>query len=82
MDYKVTGVIRNGLWDHSKGEWKLARITPRFFPNAQLAFDYFDAHIVKGSVWKRNENGKRNEWSVELTCGMEWPEGARGHVRV
>ena len=78
MDYKVTGLIRNGRWDNEKQDWELARVTPRFFPNAQLAFDYFEAHIVKGSLWRRNEDGERNEWSVEFTTGMTWPEGARG----
>tara|TARA_R110002020_G_scaffold184769_3_gene382024 strand:+ start:9193 stop:9378 length:186 start_codon:yes stop_codon:yes gene_type:complete len=29
-------------------------------------------------VWKANEEGSRNKWSMIYRKNIEWPEGARG----
>ena len=79
MEYKVTGLVRNGLYDHDNKEWVLARITPRFFPSENRALLYFSNEIVKGAVWRRNpKSDVYCGWNLRRTRGMDWPEGARG----
>ena len=81
MEYKVTGLVRNGLYDHDNKEWVLARITPRFFPSENKALQYFNNEIVKGAVWRRanpKTAGEYERWNLRRTRGMDWPEGARG----
>ena len=85
MEWKVTGLIRNGLYDHENDEWMLARITPRFFPSEARAIEYFNNKIVKGALWRRRSHAggimlanDKCGWSLRRTRGMEWPEGARG----
>ena len=78
MQFKVTGQIRNGLWDAEREEWVLARITPRFFPAYRFAKDFFEETILIGAMWRLNKEGSRTTYSVIETCNMKWPEGARG----
>ncbi len=80
MEYKVTGLVRNGLYDHDNDEWVLARITPRFFPSENKALLYFNNEIVKGAVWRRHPTFSLSKscWQLRRTRGMDWPEGARG----
>lgn len=82
MLYKVTGLIRNGRWDNVEEEWELARITPRFFPRYLEAKTYFGQEIILGTIWRKNEEGSRNSYSVIETVGIEWPTGAREWLAV
>jgi len=77
MHYKITGLVRNGRWDNVKEEWELARITPRFFPRYQEAKTFFGREIHTGTMWRENEDGARNRYSVIETVGKAWPKGAR-----
>jgi len=79
MEYKVTGLIRNGRYDHDNAEWELARITPRFFPGENGAVQFFNNQIIKGALWRRNHKSDVYcGWKLMRTRGMDWPEGARG----
>ena len=78
MQFKVTGQIRNGLWDKEKEEWVLARMTPRFFPSYYSAKYFAEENLEIGAIWTLNEEGARNRYSVTETFNMKWPEGARG----
>tara|TARA_A100001201_G_scaffold36150_1_gene38127 strand:+ start:8853 stop:9218 length:366 start_codon:yes stop_codon:yes gene_type:complete len=74
--FKATGTKRDGRFDPDEG-WVSVRMPPRFFVFPEQAYKYFTS-MTDATLWVKNTEGSRNEWSVFLTKGKPWPEGARG----
>ena len=74
--FKVTGTKRDGRFDPVEG-WVSVRMPPRFFIFPEKTHKYFES-MTDATLWVKNKDGSRNEWSVFLTKGKPWPEGARG----
>jgi hypothetical protein len=81
MKWKVTGKARSGRWLPQYDDWEILRQPPKFFVSRQKANHYFEA-LERGIMWKKNEAGSRNEYSVFATNNMAWPEGARKDNKV
>lgn len=80
MKWRVTGKARNGRFLEEHDEWEIVQMPPKYFTSRQEAHYYFESMEV-GILWRKNDEGSRNQYSVFATLNCKWPEGARARNR-